>query len=109
MDQLISVGVVVLALHVLPFKRHPLHPWESIGSAPHVIIVNDTDGPVDVWARAQEVDNATRLVGTTAPQDTGYFKLPYADTKVTLYIGDQQVVLNTNKPLTWRIEVTNKE
>lgn len=102
---LVAVGALVLAFATLPFNRHPLHPWEVVGSNAYAKVVNTSDHAVDVWARAPQVDTATRFLGTVPLLDSATLRLPYADTKVSLYIGDLVLKLDTDRPMTWRIVV----
>ena len=78
-------------------NRHPLHPWEKVGSANWVEFANPSADSVRVYAIAPEVDNAVRFVDAVAPGAVVYLRLPYADTKVTvLMIGPEGG--------TWRVQ-----
>lgn len=109
-DPLTGILVVagfVLTLVLLPFGESPLGPWEKVGSRAEVLVVNTTDfGPLYVTAEAPEVDRVVRPLGFVEPHSEKVFKLPYADTPVTIRVEDRVVVtFNADRPKRWTVQV----
>jgi hypothetical protein len=85
---LVKLAVVLGAgLFYKHYDRHPLQPWEKIGSSAYVWVHNTSDSSQTVCAMAPEVDHAVRPVGVAAAHDSTLLRVPYADTRVTLFFG----------------------
>jgi len=104
-DQVAGLAILAVTYKVfLPhFERHPLFPWEQIGSSASINVVNDAHEPIPVFAHAPAVDSATRYIGTVPACDSAVLRLPYADTKVTVILGNQSVVLPIFEPGQYRL------
>lgn len=104
-DQVAGMAILALTYKVfLPhFEHHPLYPWDQIGSVATINVVNDAHEPIPVFARAPAVDSATRYIGAVPACDSAVLRLPYADTKVTVLLGDQSVVLPIHEPGQYRL------
>jgi hypothetical protein len=59
-----------------------LGPWDAVGSAPYVSLINLTPDTMMFFAQAPEIDDATRFLGLVPPQDSAIARVPYADAKV---------------------------
>jgi hypothetical protein len=107
-DQVAGLAILGLTYKVfLPhFDKHPLFPWDQIGSSASINVINDTHDPIPVFARASAVDSATRYIGTVPACDSAVLRLPYADTRVTVLIGNQSLVLPVFEPGQYRLWVT---
>src|SRR5882762_3390333 len=74
----------------LPSRYPPesaLRPWARVGADAYVEIANNLQADLPVVVRAPAVDSATRFLGLTPKCGHARFKLPYADTRVTLTVG----------------------
>lgn len=87
-----SLPAVALIAGFAIFGHYPpensLRPWTAVGSSAYISLVNNTRIPLPIFARAPEVDSASRYLGTVGSCDSAKFKLPYVDTKVTLITAD---------------------
>lgn len=106
-DQAAGIAILVVTHKVLPhFEHHPLFPWDQIGSQATINVVNDAHVAVPVFARASEVDSATRYIGTVPACDSAVLRLPYVDTRVTVLLGNRSVVLPIREPGQFRLYVS---
>lgn len=107
-DQVAGLAILAVTYKVfLPhFAHHPLYPWDQIGSTATVNVVNDAHVAVPVFARASAVDSATRYIGTVPACDSAVLRLPYADTRVTVLLGNRSVVLPIREPGQFRLYVS---
>lgn len=109
-QQVLQIALVAIALRKMPFNRHPLAPWQDVGSGAIVTIVNPTDvGPMPVTVTAPEVDDAVRSLGVIGARDSLIARLPYADARVVIHIDALDVPLNVNRPLFARITLKEKQ
>lgn len=86
----------------------PLVPWDNLNSSAYVLVVNERHDSLEVFAEAHEVDNARRYMGIVVPDGSKVFKIPYADTKVTIILGDTTHILDVKKPFLWRLIIKEK-
>lgn len=64
--------------------KHPLAPWNEIGSSAYVWVVNPSYDTLSLYVKAPEVDSAVRFLGSIAPCAEGMYRLPYLDTEVEI-------------------------
>jgi hypothetical protein len=107
-DQVAGLAILVVTYKVfLPhFEHHPLFPWDGIGSSASVNVVNDAHVAIPIYARASAVDSVTRYIGEVEACDSAVFRLPYADTRVTLLLGNRSIVLPVFEPGQFRLYVS---
>lgn len=86
-------------------QRHPLAPWQAIGSAGWVQVVNHSLDSQVVRASAPEVDDAVRILGTVAPGGEVFLRLPYGDATVRVDVGGRWTEFKVSRPGVWRVDV----
>lgn len=85
-------------------ERHPLAPWQAIGSSAYIRVVNLTRDTVPVTVTAPEVDDASRRIGAVAPCDSAVLRLPYSDTRVRVNVAGLVTVVSIDRPDTTRVQ-----
>lgn len=74
------------ALSPVRHDNHPLAPWQKVGSDPFVLIVNQSQDTMALFAQAPSIDRTIRFLGFVSPNDSTTFRLPYADGEVLMRI-----------------------
>jgi len=98
----LNIGMVVGQMKLA--ERHPLAPWQQVGSEARVNVVNPSRDSVLVYVSAPEVDDASRRLGVVPPCDSSTFRLPYADTKVRVNVSGRVTVIDVDRPDTSRVQ-----
>jgi hypothetical protein len=96
-QQLLGVGVFVLAHKTLPFDEHPQRPWQDIGSAPYLWVQNESDTAQAFAFAAPQVDSVVRIQVVPAHSDA-LLRSPYADTRVTVVSGRDTMTFTMDRP-----------
>jgi hypothetical protein len=82
-----------------------LRPWGAVGADAYLEIANNSQRDLPLLVMAPQVDSAVRFLGIVPKCGTARFKLPYADTKVIVIVGNLQHELSIEKPGTYFIEL----
>lgn len=86
-----------------------LRPWTEVGSSAYISLVNNTKFSLPIFAKAPEVDSASRFLGILTDCDSVKFKLPYVDTKVILLAGDAALEVDVKDARTYSLELNTDE
>lgn len=78
-------------------ERHPLTPWQGIGSGAFVWVQNESDTAQAFAFAAPQVDSAVRIQVVAAHSDA-LLKSPYSDTRVIVISGRDTATFNMDRP-----------